>query len=294
MRVLFLNTLYSPHIGGGAEIILKEQVEGLQARGFQVSVLTTGPDNGLKIDIINGVRIYRARLKNLYWHFTKRKYNKLIRFGWHFKDRYNNDMRKYVHEVIEKEKPDVVICHNLTGWSIAVWDEIIEAGIPIVQVLHDLYLLCPGSNMFKNGNACAAQCTNCKILRKSHAINSDKVSAVVGVSSYILDRFERFGYFKNAQKYVIHNAREIPDTGFNLIKIINEPLRLGYIGTLSEVKGVEWLIKQFQSLDINATLVIAGKGMEEYEEYLKGIVKSEKIRFIGYCRPEDFYKQIDV
>lgn len=43
MTILFINTLYSPHIGGGAEVICQEQVEGFQRRGYTVSVLTTSP-----------------------------------------------------------------------------------------------------------------------------------------------------------------------------------------------------------------------------------------------------------
>jgi glycosyltransferase involved in cell wall biosynthesis len=293
-KLLFINTLYAPHIGGGAEIILQEQVEGLQSRGFHVSVLTTGPNKGLNIDTINKIKIYRAGLKNLYWHFTKKKYNKFLRLVWHIKDSYNRPMRKYVREVIAKEKPDVIICHNLTGWSISAWKEINKAGIPIIQVLHDLYLLCPGSNMFKNGKACDIQCTNCKLFRTKHSEASSQVNALVGVSRYVLNKFNSAGYFKKTVKYVIHNAREIATSEPKRIHNSNSPLRIGYIGTLSEVKGVEWLIKEFLSININATLVIAGRGEDNYEEYLKRIGNNENISFLGYIGPDEFYPNIDV
>lgn len=292
-RLLFINTLYSPYIGGGAEIILQEQVEGLHARGFYVSVLTTGPDKGLNISTVNGVTIYRAGLKNLYWHFTKKKYNKFLRLVWHIKDRYNNSMRRYVREIIEKENPDVIICHNLTGWSISVWDEINKAGIPIIQVLHDLYLLCPRSNMFRAGKACGVQCTNCKLFRTKHVEASDKVDVVIGVSNYILSRFEKYGYFNNVQKYVVHNAREIPEIP-SKTDICNQILRFGFIGTLSEIKGIEWLINQFQSLNIESTLLIAGTGENSYVNYLKSIVFTNNIKFIGYIDSNEFYSMIDV
>ena len=42
MKVLFINSLYPPHIGGGAEIILQRTAEGLQARGCKVVVLEIG------------------------------------------------------------------------------------------------------------------------------------------------------------------------------------------------------------------------------------------------------------
>lgn len=293
-RLLFINTFYAPHIGGGAEIILQEQVEGLKSRGFHVSVLTTGPDEGLTISSVNGVKIYRAGIKNLYWHFTQKKINKFLRIAWHLKDRYNSKMQSYVKETLTSEKPDIVICHNLTGWSISVWDEIAKTGIPIVQVLHDLYLMCPTSTMFKNGKACETQCVNCKLFRSKHSEASDNVNVVVGVSNYILNKFLEGNYFNKAKKNVIHNAREIPDLGLKRMHDNNEPLRIGYIGTLSEVKGVEWLIQQFLSIDINATLLIAGKGDYNYEEHLKNIGNNERISFLGYTDSHEFYPSIDI
>ena len=34
MKLLFINTLYAPHIGGGAEVVLQRTVEGLQQRAM--------------------------------------------------------------------------------------------------------------------------------------------------------------------------------------------------------------------------------------------------------------------
>ncbi|EGH46183.1 glycosyl transferase, group 1, partial [Pseudomonas syringae pv. pisi str. 1704B] len=36
MKILFINSLYAPDIGGGAEIILQRTVEGLQQRGHSL------------------------------------------------------------------------------------------------------------------------------------------------------------------------------------------------------------------------------------------------------------------
>lgn len=298
MKALFINSLYAPDIGGGAEIILQRTVEGLQQRGHEVVVLATGPQSGLTEETVNLVKVYRAGLRNFYWHFSAQRPDRLARLGWHLRDRYNVGMRDYVKQVIDLEKPDLVVCHNLTGWSVSAWDEITTAGLPIVQVLHDLYLLCPGSTMFSKGHSCKTQCGRCERFRKGHDARSAQVNTVVGVSRFMLDTLQAQGYFKGARGYVVHNASPAPALP---MKIKNAepvtkrtPLRFGYMGTLSEPKGLRWLIEQFQQLPIDATLQIAGRGQLSDEERFKDLAHSPRISFVGYQAPEDFYTQIDV
>jgi glycosyltransferase involved in cell wall biosynthesis len=299
MKLLFLNSLYAPHIGGGAEIVLQRTVEGLQQRGDEVCVLATGPQPGLHTSNVRGVKVYRAGLLNTYWPFSPQRPGALVRLGWHVRDRYNAAMRQYVRDVIAKEQIDVVVCHNLAGWSVAAWDEITDAGIPIVQVLHDLYLLCPGSNMFKKGTACTAPCTLCRVLRQGHAQRSTQVAAVVGVSEFLLQRVRAAGLFSRSNASVVYSATPRADAPLMAYQAPQEatpaPVRFGYMGTLSEQKGLAWLIRQFNTLDFPATLDIAGRGQADYEVQLKALAgDTPRIRFVGYQSPESFYQQIDV
>ena len=300
MKLLFISSLYTPNIGGGAEIILQRTVEGLYKRGYKVAVLATGAQSGLKEEMINQVRVYRAGLRNFYWHFRDQRPGKLARLGWHLRDRYNGGMREYVRRVINIEKPDLVVCHNLTGWSVSAWDEITAAGKPIVQVLHDLYLLCPSSTMFKDGASCRTQCGRCEHFRKGHDDRSAQVDTVVGVSRFMLDTLRNNGYFKNARGFVVHNASPCPALPVKAKTNLqpepgNTPLRFGFMGTLSEPKGVRWLIEQFQALPFDATLQIAGRGQLDDEARFKALAaESPRISFVGYQTPEAFYKQIDV
>lgn len=299
MNILFLSSLYTPHIGGGAEIILQRTAEGLARRGCRVSVLVTGPDAGLSEESLNRVRVYRAGLRNFYWHYTDQRHGRLLRLGWHLRDRYNAAMRDYVRQVIEREKPDLVVCHNLTGWSVSAWDEISAAGLPIVQVLHDFYLLCPSSTMFKNGRACQGQCGRCARFRRGHGQRSAQVASVVGVSRFMLETLQGQGYFQGARSDVVYNASPFTPPPLKAVSLSaghvkKTPLRFGYMGTLSEPKGLRWLIEQFQQLPFDATLQIAGSGQTEDETRFKALVRSPRIRFVGYQTPQAFYSQIDV
>ncbi|MDE1166976.1 MAG: glycosyltransferase family 4 protein [Pseudomonas sp.] len=298
MNILFLNSLYSPNIGGGAEIVLQRTVEGLQQRGLNVTVLTTGAEPGLHQDMVKGVKVYRAGVLNTYWHFTEQRPNALARLGWHLRDRYNAGMRAFVRQVLAQESVDLVVCHNLSGWSVAVWDEITKAGLPIVQVLHDLYLMCPGGSMFKKSGSCNGPCTLCKTLRQGHAERSAQIDAVVGVSQFMVDKFRDAQFFRNATTEVIYNSSpkvdEVPLVYPQGRLVHSEPLRFGYLGTLSEHKGLRWLIEQFKRLPFNATLQIAGRGQPDFEREIKQLADSENIHFVGHQSPESFYRQIDV
>lgn len=295
-RILIINSLYSPYIGGGAEIICQEQAEGLAARGHHVAVLTTTDKEGITEDVVNGLKVYRAHIENVYWHYGKMKPGRATRMVWHLRDIYNQRMKRHVREVIRKETPDVVICHNITGFSISVWDVIREFHLPIVQVLHDQYLQCPNSNAFKGGKACESQCLPCHMMRLRHVKASQKVDVVVGVSQYVLSRLTTLGYFQGVKQIVIHNARKFEEISMGEPWDGNRPLHIGYIGTLSRVKGVEWLIQSFMQLDINATLTIAGKGeSEEYEQYLRELAASDnRITFSGYVKSVEHYRSIDI
>ncbi len=294
MKILFLHSLYEPHVGGGAEIVVRQLAEGLQVRGYDVAVLVTGPEPGVQKETLDGVRIYRAGLHNLYWHFTQNRPSSLRRLGWHYRDRYNRSMRQHVREVIACEQPDLVMCHNLTGWSISAWDEISAAGVPIVQVLHDLYLLCPKDTMFNKGRSCERQCTLCSAFRRHHAVASAQVDAVIGVSRFVLDRLTTQGYFGRATRHVVHNSI-VPSASAPPERHSHSGLlRFGYIGTLSENKGVGWLIEQFQQLSIDATLEIAGRGKLNYEAQLKAKADPAKVRFVGYQDANAFMRNIDV
>ncbi|WP_111669237.1 glycosyltransferase family 4 protein [Algoriphagus litoralis] len=294
MKILYINSLYSPLIEGGAEISLKLIVEGLKSRGHDVVVLSLMPESGLKEEIIDTVKVYRAGLINRYWPYSKSKPGKLSRLGWHVKDRVNTEMGELVKQILAKENPDIVSCHNLAGWSVSVWDVIHASKTPIVQVLHDLYLLCPNSNMFKGQTPCTHQCTTCKLLRFSHSKKSAKVNAVVGISQNILSRFTSAGYFKKAANYVVYNTRAIDEPARKPFRRKNQKLIIGYIGTLSPIKGVEWLIDQFKTLGFSSHLFIAGKGETAYEKRLKKAGDGHSIEFLGYQNSQEFFTKIDV
>ncbi|WP_152227195.1 glycosyltransferase family 4 protein [Pseudomonas sp. SCB32] len=295
MKLLFVNSLYAPHTVGGVEVMLQSMVEGLQRRGHEVEVLSTGPDAGLRRDSHNGVPVLRAGLRNLYWPFAGQRPGTLRRLAWHALDRYNRGMRDVLAQVLAQSQPDLVVCHNLAGWSIAAWDAIHDAGLPIVQVLHDQYLTCPRGMRFNKGQQCQRQCGSCALLRYSHAQASAQVDTVVGVSRYQLAALVDAGYFAHSQRYVVYNSSPfVPLQDAPAQVTERRPLRFGFIGSLTPNKGVEWLIEQFQKQSLDASLLIAGRGDAAYVNTLKSLADPQHVHFVGYRNSSEFFSEIDV
>lgn len=66
MKILFVLEYHYPHIGG-VETLFKQLTEQLAKKGFEVAVLTNRHNNKLpKLEIINGVTIYRYSFYNRY------------------------------------------------------------------------------------------------------------------------------------------------------------------------------------------------------------------------------------
>lgn len=295
MKIVLFNSFYYPHIGGGAEIVFKEQAEGLQKRGYDVVVVTTHGEDFIKKEVIDGVRVIRIPYSNLYWGFEAKNKPSYKKIQWHLKDIYNYSIKKYVDKILDNEKPNIAICHNLSGLSISVWDSLKERHIKIIQEIHDQYMTCINSNSFNNNKFCENPCKVCKTFRLLHRIKSANIDSVIGVSKFVLDRFISLGFYKNAKTFVLHNARSFPTVEHRPWSN-DTPLRIGFIGNVSRVKGVDILVKAFIKSKIDATLTIAGMAtdkpfLEELESYKKD---NNSIKIVGYMNSQEFYRQIDI
>jgi glycosyltransferase involved in cell wall biosynthesis len=292
MRILFINVLYEPYIGGGAEITLRDFVKGSQIFGHEVKVLSFW-DKDDKEEVIDGIPVYRAKIPNIYLPYGKMRQPFLKRRLWHVLDIYNPISKKIVIKQIRDFKPDIISIHNTQGWSCSIWDAVSESGVPAIQVLHDYYLLCP-TNMFKNNNVCKKQCLICRLLRLTYKSRSNKLKAVVGVSNFILNHYLSYGYFQDVPiKKVIYNSRKL-DININRMVALNY-INFGFIGTLAPNKGIEVLLKAYHKIKKpNYRLFVAGSGKKDYEEYLKSKYKDDSIVFMGRVDPKDFFEKVDV
>jgi len=291
MRILFINTLYPPDIGGGAEIILKAQVEAFRVRGHKVSVITLGKTS--EEDEVDGIKIHRVKINNIYFHYPRRAIALPKKFVWHIIDSFFGKYNE-VKGIIDDFEPDIVSCHNLVGFGVGILDELARSRTKTVLTLHDQYLLCARSNMFREGCVCERQCADCKILRVSYRRKVAQLDGVVGVSNFILDKLSKLGYFREVpRKTVIHNPpyAKLLDaiTKVSPSKIV----KFGYLGTIAASKGIELLLEEISKLECDFTLIVAGSGEGDYVERLKSKYANDRIKFIGYVSAADFYQCVE-
>lgn len=291
MRLLFISTLYPPYIIGGAEISTQLLCEALVKAGHNVSVITTTNETSYT-DEINGVHVHYIKQKNIYWKYPSREKKPLSKLVFHTIDIYNFLYVNEIKRIIFNLKPDIIHTQNLCGISTFIWDLAEKIKIPLVHTLRDYYLMCPKQSMTtKNGISCTSQCRICYVYSVPKRRLSAKVNAVVGISKFILNKHLDNGYFKNSLTSLCIANSVKPAC---LIKD-EKKYKIGYIGRISEEKGVEIFIEAFiKAGSSKYKLEIAGSGKEKYVNYLKGKYSSEKISFLGNVSADGFYNKIDL
>jgi glycosyltransferase involved in cell wall biosynthesis len=297
MRILYVNKLYPPDLGGGAEVTLASIVTGVRARGVEARVVTTSSAPVRQVDSVDGVEVVRLPLRNLYWHNDTHKRPRALTLLWHGIDSYNLAMQSALRREIAAFAPDLISFHNLVGFSASAWAAAADAGVPAVQVLHDYYHLCARSQLHRGADNCDKRCVSCRMLRFGRGRASRRLQAVVGISQAVLDRHLEAGVFADVElKTVIHNARAMQPAAAR--PAASHARTFGYLGTLGAWKGVEQLLAAFEQLRTepgtsDLRLLIAGRGDDSYEAALKRRFAGPACEFLGQVKPKQLLSQVD-
>ena len=108
-------------------------------------------------------------------------------------------------------------------------------------------------------------------------------------------------FFNSSKQLVIPNAIEYDFSEIELLlekrkKTNSKQVRFVYLGTLSEQKGIRWMISAFNKLEEKAELYIAGKGsLSKYVE--EECSKNKRIHFVGFLNElqvDELLKKCDV
>ena len=294
MKILYISTLYTPNLVGGAERVVQSIAEDMAVAGHEVVVLSATSQKST-VSWVNGVKVYYINLKNVYWPYGEKSNAAAAKALWHAFDTYNPWMTREVARILRVERPDLVHTHHIAGFSCLIWRAAKQLGLPLVHTLHDYYLLCPRCTMFRDGRNCRTQCLQCQLYARPRKKPTNLVDIVVGVSSAILRRHLEFGYFDaTSQRTVIYNAYPLASATLGSDPP-SVPIQFGFLGRLDPTKGLEVLLEAVRRLPQGRwRLKVGGRGPASYESYLRAKYKMLEVDFVGYVNPDSFLPKIDV
>lgn len=298
LKIVTISTLYAPNGVGGAELVAKSIAEGLVTRGHDVTVISISPSGRNEQQNIGGVRCYYLPAANFYWpHVNPRRRSLFAKILWHAVDSYNPVMAHRVGRILDAEQPNVVHAHNLQGFSVSALVAACRRNLPVVQTLHDYYFSCPNSVMYRRNTNCATRCIGCRVFGVPRRLLSNRPAAVTAVSGRLLERLEKFGFFRDvAAKEIIASSTTANDGTVLSRRDLppGTPLRLGYLGRLDPIKGLETVLRAMRHVPPDVgSLFVAGTGEPSYVTRLKREYPQRNILFLGFVKSSTFFDQID-
>ncbi len=309
MKICIISNLYPPFVRGGAELVAAMEAEGLKKALQHVFVISTRPANihvhgqmvwrtGLWTstrDEVGEVEVIRFNPVNLYYYLDDFKFPGFIRLFWHLFDIFNVFSYGKIKNILLKEKPDIVITHNLMGISFLIPLLLRRLKIRHIHTLHDIQLSSPSGLIILGKEKAWIH----KFFRAIGYIRLMRAlmgspEAVISPSKFLLDFYSQDKFFPKSTKYIMPN----PIKGLMAIpKKPTDNLELIYLGQIHSAKGVLELIKNFKQIDepkIRLHIVGAGPDLSRAQHLAKS---DERIIFYGWLPHHELGKvlpQMDV
>ena len=224
---------------------------------------------------------------------------------------YSEKSKRELSALLRTEKPDVVHVHNtFLMISPSVYEACRDAGIPVVQTLHNYRLLCPGWSLSRDGRVCeecidgglwrsvwhgcyrdsrlmtAAVAVMLQVHRSKGSWNRS-VDGYVALTNFAKGKFVQGGLPAS----IIHVKPNFMETDPHERSSAGGPML--FIGRLSAEKGVEVLLEAWQQLSLSIPLVIVGDGpLRQTLEAQTTATGLSNITFAGWRRRSEVFAAI--
>jgi glycosyltransferase involved in cell wall biosynthesis len=188
------------------------------------------------------------------------------------------DSYRCVQALLGKETPQVVHVHN-TFFQIspAIFSACYEAGIPVIQTLHNFRLLCPAATYFRNGQICE-QCRESGLWQGVwHACYRESRAATAAVAIMLAMHRRARTWIDKVTLHIVltqFSRRKFTEGGLPAEKIAVKPNFISpdpgakkepgdgavFVGRFWPEKGVATLLRAWQHLRVPISLRILGDG----------------------------------
>lgn len=300
MRVLFIVNTFPPGYTGGAEIANYHTCRGLIRQGIDCSILalnnriSESADEWYELD---GIPVHRVT------HMLPR-FALTDVFDWRF--------YRIVRAELRRLNPDLVHIHNVSGATLAPHLACRSLGVPVVNTLHDLWLLCPNNMLYRaDGSFCdprqqpvgCGRCfhrydfwANVPYRRRLFATLTSNVRIFISPSQALIDRHVEAGYAPERFRLVrLGFGRPAPDRllSSRLAGVLgNDHVQrtLVFAGGGVEIKGARVLLEALPDIlqsPENPRLIIAGGGeqgiLNQFRQY------APQVQVLGAVPPADMH-----
>ncbi len=279
MKIALINNLYFPYNRGGAEVIVAKQVNKLKKSGHQVFLITTKAKNHLEKNTDEKIYYINSNYYNL------NKIPKFLRLFWHLNQFLKYKTNKKIREILKKEKPDIVITHNLLGLSWQIPLILKRLNIKHYHFLHDIQLLHPsGLMIYKQENIINSLIASFyqSILRKFF----NNCYKIISPSKWLLNLHLQKNFFSLSKKETKLNF----DLGDVNISWPNDLNNFIFVGQLEKHKGIYFLLNFFKN-NSNLKLTVVGDGSLK-KELLSYEKKYKNINYLGKLKKEAVAQQL--
>lgn len=254
MKIGIITNLYPPYNRGGAERVVKNIVKGFLDEGHEVFVITAKPFKSFKslipkLEIDEGIKIYHFYPLNLFFYGNDYKHNFIWRMKWHFIDMFNFASAHKIKKILQREGPQVVFTHNLKGLGFQVPKVIKKLGIKHIHTVHDQQLANPKGYLIKgetkkwiNNNFMVKYYE-----KKSRQLFNDPY-LVISPSKFLLNFYDKKGFFKSSKKAMIPNPAKQPFKTLNIAPDKDDIYTFLFVGQIEFHKGVLFLINTFKQI----------------------------------------------
>ncbi|MEK7203211.1 MAG: glycosyltransferase [Patescibacteria group bacterium] len=295
MKICLINNLYRPYSRGGAEVVVENIIFGLKKQGHDVFLITLGRKD--ELENFEGLKIYRIKPTNISSFIDINSRPVWLRLFWHPLDVFNFSSYLKVKKILQQEKPEIIMTHNLKGIGFLIPKLIAKLNIKHVHTAHDVQLARP-SGLIIYGQEKPFLIID-KVYEKICRWLFGSPAVFVSPSEWLLKYYKVRGFFYFSQKAVLKNpvvkpqsAQELPQAHRYGDKVI-----FSYIGQLEASKGILFLIETLKKLPTqNWELKIVGQGSIE-QKLKQATDNDDRFKFYGYIKHSalaQIYHQTDL
>jgi glycosyltransferase involved in cell wall biosynthesis len=302
MKIALFHNLYGEFSHGGAETVVRLMAEKLASEGQEIFLITTKPRgqagkprgqagkprgqaeptstvgaDGLKIYYLNS------------YFYNLSDFSPFARAGWQIGNLLSG--RKYwqIKKILNAEKPDLAITHNLMGLGWLTPVVIRRQKIRHEHFLHDIQLLHP-SGLMLWGKEKIIDDLATRIYQALTRACFASPAKVISPSAWLLKMHKERKFFKNSEMAVEPFAwpaetvlSNVPLSAAETTVKTNSARNFLFIGQIEKQKGVFLLIKAFKKInnpDLSLTFAIRGGG-QEIAAAKELAASDSRIRFLG-------------